>query len=206
MTPQKPPRKAKIIRNTKETQITAQINLDGQGAYQIKTGIGFLDHMLEQLSRHSLIDIALAAKGDLHVDMHHTTEDTGIVLGQAVSEALGDFSGIRRYGYALIPMDETCTRVSLDISRRPHLNWKVNLPNGQLGQMDNQLFHEWFQAFATSLGMTLHVEVLYGKNTHHMVESCYKGLARALRDALEIDPRQAGLAPSTKEAQTITNE
>ena len=196
-------RTAQISRNTKETQISAQINLDGKGSYNIQTGIGFLDHMLEQLSRHSLIDIELIAKGDLHVDLHHTTEDTGIALGEAVQQALGDFSGIRRYGYAIIPMDETCTRVSLDVSRRPYLNWKVDLPNGQLGQMDNQLFHEWFQAFATSLGMTLHVELLYGKNTHHIVESCYKGLARALRDALEIDPRQAGLAPSTKEAQTI---
>ena len=196
-------RTAQISRNTKETQISAQINLDGKGRYNIQTGIGFLDHMLEQLSRHSLIDIELIAKGDLHVDLHHTTEDTGIALGEAVQQALGDFSGIRRYGHAIIPMDETCTRVSLDVSRRPYLNWKVDLPNGQLGQMDNQLFHEWFQAFATSLGMTLHVELLYGKNTHHIVESCYKGLARALRDALEIDPRQAGLAPSTKEAQTI---
>ena len=196
-------RTAQISRNTKETQISAQINLDGKGSYNIQTGIGFLDHMLEQLSRHSLIDIKLIAKGDLHVDLHHTTEDTGIALGEAVQQALGDFSGIRRYGHAIIPMDETCTRVSLDVSRRPYLNWKVDLPNGQLGQMDNQLFHEWFQAFATSLGMTLHIELLYGKNTHHIVESCYKGLARALRDALEIDPRQAGLAPSTKEAQTI---
>ena len=197
------PRTAQITRNTKETQISAQINLDGKGSYNIQTGIGFLDHMLEQLSRHSLIDIELIAKGDLHVDLHHTTEDTGIALGEAVQQALGDFSGIRRYGHAIIPMDETCTRVSLDVSRRPHLNWKVDLPSGQLGQMDNQLFHEWFQAFTISLGMTLHVELLYGKNTHHIVESCYKGLARALRDALEIDPRQAGLAPSTKEAQTI---
>ncbi len=198
------PRTAQISRNTKETQITTQINLDGQGRYQIETGIGFLNHMLEQLSRHSLIDIELSAQGDLHVDMHHTTEDTGIALGEAVKQALGDFSGIRRYGHALIPMDETCTRVSLDISRRPHLNWKVDLPHGQLGRMDNQLFHEWFQAFAISLGMTLHIELLYGENTHHIIESCYKGLARALRDAVEIDPRQASLSPSTKEAQIIT--
>jgi len=197
MTP--PARIASVQRTTKETNISAQVNLDGTGAYKIQTQIGFLDHMLEQLAKHALIDIQLSAQGDLHVDLHHTTEDCGIVLGQAIRKALGDLSGIRRYGYAQIPMDETCTRVSLDISQRPHLAWKVKLPHGQLGQMDNQLFHEWFQAFANAIGMTLHVEVLYGVNTHHIVESCYKALARALRVAIEIDPRQIGIAPSTND-------
>ncbi len=191
-------RTATISRNTKETEISTSINLDGIGQYKINTGIGFLDHMLQQLAKHSLIDIELQAKGDLHVDLHHTTEDCGIVIGQAVKKALGSMKGIHRFGVATIPMDETCTRATLDISGRPHLEWKVPLPNGQLGQMDNQLFHEWFQAFANHLGVTLHVEVLYGVNTHHIVESCYKALARALRQAVEIDPRQNGNLPSTK--------
>jgi imidazoleglycerol-phosphate dehydratase len=191
-------RTASISRETKETSILTEINLDGTGQYDIETGIGFLDHMMEQLAKHALIDIKLKAKGDLHVDYHHTTEDVGIVLGQAVKKALGAFAGIRRFGAATIPMDETCTRVSLDISGRPHLEWKVPLPPGQLGEMDNQLFHEWFQGFANHLGLTLHVEVLYGVNNHHMVESCYKATARALRQAVEIDPRQQGLLPSTK--------
>jgi len=191
-------RQAKIARKTKETRISASVDLDGTGAYDIATGIGFLDHMLEQLARHSLIDIALKAKGDLHIDFHHTTEDTGIVLGQAVAKALGARAGIRRYGEALIPMDETLTRVALDVSNRPYLIWKVVFARDKLGEMDNELFKEWFQAFAQHGGLTLHIENLYGENSHHIVESCYKGLARALRQAIEIDPRQPGAVPSTK--------
>jgi imidazoleglycerol-phosphate dehydratase len=191
-------RQAKIARKTKETQISASINLDGTGTYDIATGIGFLDHMLEQLSRHSLIDITLKAKGDLHIDFHHTTEDTGIVLGQALAKALGDRAGIRRYGEALIPMDETLTRVALDASNRPYLIWKVAFVRDKLGEMDNELFKEWFQAFAQHGGLTLHIENLYGENSHHIVESCYKGLARSLRQAIEIDPRQSKAVPSTK--------
>jgi imidazoleglycerol-phosphate dehydratase len=158
----------------------------------------FLDHMLEQLSRHSLIDITLKAEGDLHIDFHHTTEDTGIVLGQAVSKALGDRKGIVRYGCEMIPMDETLTRVALDASNRPYLVWKVKFSRDKLGEMDTELFKEWFQAFAQHAGLTLHVENFYGRNSHHIVESCYKGLARALRQAIELDPRQAGAVPSTK--------
>ncbi len=191
-------RQAKIARKTKETQISASIDLDGTGSYDIATGIGFLDHMLEQLSRHSLIDITLKAKGDLHIDYHHTTEDMGIVLGQAVSKALGERTGIRRYGDALIPMDETLTRVALDASNRPYLIWKVAFARDKLGEMDNELFKEWFQAFAQHAGLTLHVENIYGENSHHIVESCYKGLARALRQAIEIDPRRSKAVPSTK--------
>ena len=191
-------RQATIERKTKETQIKATVGLDGTGRYDVETGIGFLDHMLEQLSRHSLIDITLRAKGDLHIDYHHTTEDTGIVLGQAVSEALGDRGGITRYADALIPMDETLTRVALDASNRPYLIWKVAFDRDKLGEMDTELFKEWFQAFAQHAGLTLHVENLYGSNNHHIVESCYKGLARALRQAIEIDPRQADAVPSTK--------
>ncbi len=191
-------RQAKITRKTKETQISTSIDLDGTGSYDVATGIGFLDHMLEQLSRHSLMDITLKATGDLHIDFHHTTEDTGIVLGQAVAKALGDRAGIRRYGEALIPMDETLTRVALDASNRPYLIWKVAFPRDKLGEMDNELFKEWFQAFAQHAGLTLHVENLYGENSHHIVESCYKGLARALRQAIEIDPRQSKAVPSTK--------
>ncbi|HEX9791569.1 MAG TPA: imidazoleglycerol-phosphate dehydratase HisB [Kiloniellales bacterium] len=191
-------RQAKIARKTKETQISASIDLDGTGAYDIATGIGFLDHMLEQLARHSLIDITLKAKGDLHIDYHHTTEDTGIVLGQAVAKALGERAGIRRYGEAVIPMDETLTRVALDASNRPYLIWKVAFARDKLGEMDCELFKEWFQAFAQHAGLTLHMENLYGENSHHIVESCYKGLARALRQAIELDPRQSGAVPSTK--------
>ncbi len=191
-------RKASIERVTKETRISASIDLDGAGTYDIATGIGFLDHMLEQLSRHSLIDITLRAKGDTHIDFHHTTEDTGIVLGQAVAEALGERGGICRYGAALIPMDETLTRVALDASNRPYLVWKVDFSRDKLGEMDTELFREWFQAFAQHAGLTLHVETLYGVNNHHIVESAYKGLARALRTAIEIDPRLADAVPSTK--------
>ncbi len=191
-------RRATVERNTKETRIRGTVNLDGTGAYDISTGIGFLDHMLEQLSRHSLIDIALRAEGDLHIDYHHTTEDTGYVIGGAISEALGDRRGIHRYGDALIPMDETLTRVALDASNRPYLVWKVAFTRPKLGEMDTELFKEWFQAFAQSAGLTLHVENIYGDNSHHIVESCYKGVARALKHALSIDPRQANLVPSTK--------
>ncbi len=193
-------REASVERNTKETRIKATVRLDGTGQYDVETGIGFLDHMLEQLSRHSLVDISLKAEGDLHIDFHHTTEDTGIVLGQAVAKALGGREGIARYGEALVPMDETLTRVVLDASNRPYLVWRVDLARDKLGQMDSELFKEWFQAFAQHAGLTLHVENLYGANTHHIVESCYKGLARALRRAVEVDPRQAGAVPSTKGA------
>ena len=191
-------RKATIKRKTKETDIAATVVLDGTGACQIATGIGFLDHMLEQLGRHGLIDITLKAKGDLHVDQHHTTEDTGIVLGQAFAKALGDKKGITRYASVFLPMDEALTRVALDVSGRPHLVWNVAFTRSKIGDMDSELFHEWFHAFAQNAGLTLHVESLYGENNHHIVESCYKGLARALREALAIDPRQGARVPSTK--------
>lgn len=191
-------RKAEIERKTKETSIKASVDLDGTGVYDIKTGIGFLDHMLEQLARHSLIDIKLEAKGDLHIDFHHTTEDCGIVLGQAVAKALGDRAGITRYADVHLPMDETLTRVAVDVSGRPFLIWDVNFSAAKLGEMDTELFREWFQAFAQNSGITCHVANLYGANNHHIVETCYKGLARALRCAVELDPRQAGRVPSTK--------
>ena len=191
-------RTATRARQTKETNIEVTVNLDGTGDYEVSTGIGFLDHMLEQLSRHSLIDLKVAAEGDLHIDFHHTTEDTGIVIGEAVREALGDFKGLTRYGSATIPMDETCTRVSLDVSQRPYLIWKVAFTKPKLGDMDTELFKEWFQAFAQAAGITLHIENLYGENNHHIVESCFKGLARALREAIEIDPRKSDAVPSTK--------
>jgi imidazoleglycerol-phosphate dehydratase len=192
------PRRATVKRATKETQIEATVNLDGSGVYDVSTGIGFLDHMMEQLSRHSLIDIQLRAKGDLHIDFHHTTEDVGIALGEAVAKALGERKGIVRYGDAMIPMDETLTRVALDASNRPYLIWKVAFTRPKLGDMDTELFKEWFQAFAQNAGLTLHVENLYGENNHHIVESCFKGLARALRAAVTIDPRKADAIPSTK--------
>ena len=191
-------RTATVERRTKETQIRVTVNLDGGGEYSVNTGIGFLDHMLEQLSRHSLIDLEVVAKGDLHIDFHHTNEDTGIAIGEAVAQALGDRAGITRYGAAVIPMDETLTRVSLDVSNRPYLIWKVNFTRPKLGEMDTELFKEWFQAFAQAAGITLHVENIYGENNHHIVESCYKGLARALRQAIEIDPRKSDAVPSTK--------
>ena len=191
-------RKATVERVTKETKIRGSVNLDGAGAYDVATGIGFLDHMMEQLSRHSLIDLTLRAEGDLHIDFHHTTEDTGYVVGEAVAKALGDRRGIARWGDALIPMDETLTRVALDVSNRPYLVWKVTFSKPKLGDMDTELFKEWFQAFAQSAGVTLHVENLYGENNHHIVESCYKGLARSLRQAVAIDPRRADAVPSTK--------
>ena len=189
---------AKVNRKTKETSIEAEINLDGTGIYKIDTGIGFLNHMLEQLSKHSLVDINLKAKGDLHIDLHHTTEDSGIVIGEAIAKALGDKKGIKRYAHAYIPMDETLSRVSLDISNRPYLIWNVKLKVEKLGEMDTELFKEWFQAFSQSAGITLHVENIYGDNSHHIIESCFKGLARALRIALEKDSRAGDSLPSTK--------
>ncbi|HKZ96570.1 MAG TPA: imidazoleglycerol-phosphate dehydratase HisB [Hyphomicrobiaceae bacterium] len=191
-------RQATITRKTKETEIAATVDLDGSGAFEIATGIGFLDHMLEQLARHSLIDIRLAAKGDLHIDFHHTAEDCGIVLGQAVAKALGDRQGISRYADVHVPMDEALTRVAIDISGRPYLVWKVAFSRDKVGDVDTELFREWFQAFAQNAGLTLHVETLYGENNHHIAETCYKGLARALRQAVALDPRQVGRVPSTK--------
>jgi imidazoleglycerol-phosphate dehydratase len=193
-----PERRASIERTTNETRISVELALDGVGSYDVKTGIGFLDHMLEQLSRHSLIDLTVRAEGDLHIDFHHTTEDTGIAIGQALARALGDRRGICRYGEATIPMDETLTRVALDVSGRPYLVWKVDFTRDKLGDMDTELFREWFQGFAQAAGITLHVENLYGINNHHIVESCFKALARALRRAVEIDPRRADAVPSTK--------
>jgi len=192
------PRQGKVERKTKETAIAVAVDLDGTGRSEISTGIGFLDHMLDQLSRHSLIDLTVKAKGDLHIDQHHTTEDTGICIGEAVAKALGDRTGIRRWGEATVPMDETLTRVALDASNRPYLIWKVKFTKPKLGEMDTELFKEWFQAFAQNAGLTLHIENLYGENNHHIVESCFKGLARALRQAIEIDPRKSDAVPSTK--------
>ena len=189
---------AKVNRKTKETSIEVEVNLDGKGVYKIDTGIGFLNHMLEQLSKHSLVDINLKAKGDLHIDLHHTTEDSGIVIGEAIAKALGDKKGIKRYAHAYIPMDETLSRVSLDISNRPYLVWNVKLKVEKLGEMDTELFKEWFQAFSQSAGITLHIENIYGDNSHHIIESCFKGLARALRLALEKDARVGDSLPSTK--------
>jgi imidazoleglycerol-phosphate dehydratase len=191
-------RQATIERSTKETKIKASVDLDGTGTSDIATGIGFLDHMLEQLARHSLIDIALKAKGDLHIDFHHTTEDCGIVLGQAIAKALADKQGIARYASVDLPMDETLTRVAVDVSGRPYLIWKVAFSRPKVGEMDTELFREFFQAFAQNAGITLHVENLYGENNHHIAETCFKGLARALRLAVAIDGRQAGRIPSTK--------
>ena len=189
---------AKVNRKTKETSIEAEVNLDGKGIYNIDTGIGFLNHMIEQLSKHSLVDINLKAKGDLHIDLHHTTEDSGIVIGEAIAKALGDKKGIKRYAHAYIPMDETLSRVSLDISNRPYLVWNVKLKVEKLGEMDTELFKEWFQAFSQSAGITLHIENIYGDNSHHIIESCFKGLARALRLALEKEARAGDSLPSTK--------
>lgn len=193
-----PDRRATVSRRTRETDITVTVGLDGRGTADIDTGIGFLDHMLDQLARHGLIDLTVKASGDLHIDGHHTTEDTGITIGQAVRRALGDLRGIRRYAHAYIPMDETLSRVAIDISGRPHLEWRVGFDRDKIGGMDTELFREWFGAFAQHAGITLHVETLYGVNNHHIVESCFKGLARALRDAVAIDPRQADTIPSTK--------
>lgn len=191
-------RTAAIDRKTAETTIHAAINLDGTGRYEVATGIGFLDHMLEQLSRHSLIDITLNVDGDLHIDGHHTTEDSAIALGQALGQALGDRRGVRRFGQALSAMDGTLTRVVIDISGRPFLVWKVDFTQPQLGALDTELIGHWFHAFALNAGLTLHVETIYGDNNHHVCESCFKGLARALRQAVEIDARRADAVPSTK--------
>ncbi|KZB66718.1 imidazoleglycerol-phosphate dehydratase [Thalassospira lucentensis] len=191
-------RKARVERNTNETQITVELNLDGTGIYDVETGVGFLDHMLEQLSRHSLMDLKVRAKGDLHIDFHHTTEDTGIAIGQAFSQALGDKKGINRYGSCLLPMDEALTCVALDCSNRPYLIWNVEFTRDKLGDMDTELFREWFQGFAQAAGLTLHVKNLYGDNNHHIVESAFKALARSLRSAIEIDPRKSDAIPSTK--------
>ena len=191
-------RRADVKRKTNETDITASVNLDGTGAYDIETGIGFLDHMLDQLSKHSLIDIKVRAKGDLHIDFHHTAEDVGIALGEAIKRALGDKKGIRRYASADLAMDEAMTRVALDVSGRPFLVWKVAFNRDKVGEMDTELFREWFQAFAMNAGITLHVETPYGDNNHHIAESAFKALARALRSAVEIDPRAKDAIPSTK--------
>jgi len=191
-------RTATIARKTNETDISVTVAIDGAGVYDISTGIGFLDHMLEQLSRHALMDITLKARGDLHIDGHHTTEDVGIALGQAIGKALGDKRGISRYAHCYLPMDETLTRVALDISGRPWLIWKVDFPAQKIGEFDTELFHEFFHALAMNAGITLHVENLYGQNAHHIAETCFKGLARALRAAAAIDERAANTLPSTK--------
>ena len=191
-------RKASLDRKTTETTISVAINLDGTGAYDVKSGVGFLDHMLELLSRHSLIDVKLRAKGDTHIDFHHTTEDSGIALGQAFAKALGDRKGIRRYADCLLPMDEALTRAAIDVSGRPFLIWKVEFSRPKIGEFDTELVREWFQAFAMNAGVTLHVETLHGDNCHHIAESCFKALARVLRGAIEIDPRQKNRIPSTK--------
>jgi imidazoleglycerol-phosphate dehydratase len=191
-------RTARIARKTHETDIAVEVNLDGTGTYQVSTGIGFLDHMIEQFSRHSLIDITCKIVGDLHVDQHHTTEDSAIAIGQAIVEALGDKGGIGRYGHAYSPMDETLARVALDISGRPYLVWKAAFSQPRLGEMDSELFQHWFHSISQAVGMTLHVELLYGQNNHHIVEAIYKGFARAMRQAVEMDPRKGGAIPSTK--------
>jgi len=191
-------RTASVERKTNETEISVSLTIDGTGKRDINTGIGFLDHMLEQLARHSLMDITLTAKGDLHIDDHHTTEDTGWAIGQALKEALGDRKGIMRYGACSLPMDETLSRVAVDVSGRPFLVWRAEMTTPKLGTMETELFREWFQAFAMGAGITLHVENLYGANCHHIVESIFKATARALRTATEIDPRAADQIPSTK--------
>ena len=189
---------AEIARKTNETDISVSVNLDGTGKHDMQTGIGFLDHMLDQLSKHSLIDMTVRARGDLHIDFHHTAEDVGIALGEAVKQALGNKKGIRRYASSDLPMDGTLTRVALDVSGRPFLVWKVEFTRDKVGEMDTELFREWFQAFAMNAGITLHVENLYGDNNHHIAESAFKALARALRDAVEIDARAKDRIPSTK--------
>jgi imidazoleglycerol-phosphate dehydratase len=191
-------RTATIARKTSETDVAITVNLDGTGVRRIETGIGFYDHMLEQLARHGLFDLDIRTVGDLHIDAHHTVEDTAIALGEAFRQALGDRAGITRYGHAYVPMDETLSRVALDISGRPFLVWKVAFTQPRLGEMDSELIWHVFHSFAQAAGITLHVETLYGTNNHHIVESCFKGLARALKQAVAIDPRQAGSVPSTK--------
>jgi imidazoleglycerol-phosphate dehydratase len=191
-------RKARVNRKTQETDIAVEVNLDGTGAYQVSTGIGFLDHMIEQFSRHSLIDIDCRIAGDLHVDQHHTTEDSAIALGQAIAQALGDKAGIGRYGHAYSPMDETLARVALDISGRPFLVWKARFTQEKLGEWDTELIEHWFHSVAQAAGITLHVQLLYGQNNHHVCEAIFKGFARAMRSAVELDPRKGGAIPSTK--------
>lgn len=191
-------RTASIHRDTRETRIRIGVDLDGTGQYVVSTGIGFLDHMVEQLSRHSLIDVSMAVEGDLHIDQHHTVEDSALALGEAVSQALGDRRGIVRYGHAYAPMDETLSRAALDISGRPHFVWKSGFTQARLGEMDTELFSHWFASFAQTAGITLHLETLYGENNHHIAESLFKALARALRAAVAIDPRVADAVPSTK--------
>ena len=195
-------RKGKISRKTKETSISVDLNIDGKGKYKIDTGIGFLNHMLEQLSKHSSIDMSIKAKGDTHIDLHHTTEDTGIAIGECIAKALSDRKGISRYAHFYIPMDETLSRVSLDLSNRPYLIWNVEFSAAKItssqGDFDTELFKEWFQAFSQASGTTLHVENLYGVNNHHIIESCFKALARSLRKAVSIDDRQSNVVPSTK--------
>ncbi len=191
-------RTATVKRKTKETDITATVALDGSGEASIDTGVGFFDHMLEQVARHSLIDIAVTAKGDLHIDQHHTVEDVGIALGTALKQALGDMKGITRYADVHLPMDEAMTRAAIDISGRPHLVWKVNFTRVRIGEMESELFREFFQALAQNAGVTLHIENLYGRNNHHIAETCFKALARVLKAAVAIDPRQKSRVPSTK--------
>ena len=191
-------RKATVERRTKETDITVTVNLDGAGAAQISTGIGFFDHMLEQVARHGLLDLTVKAKGDMHIDQHHTVEDAGITLGQALKQALGEMKGITRYADTHLPMDETLTRCAIDLSGRPYLVWKVEFSRGKIGEFDTELFREFFQALAQNAGMTLHIETLYGRNNHHIAETCFKAFARTLRTAVAIDPRQEGRVPSTK--------
>ena len=191
-------RKAQISRQTRETAIEVEVDLDGTGKYDIATGIGFFDHMLEQLSRHSLIDMKIRARGDLHIDDHHTVEDTGIVLGKAIANALGDRAGISRYASIDLAMDETLTRAAIDVSGRPYLIWKVDFSRPKVGTFDTELFREFFQAFSQNAGITLHVTNLHGENNHHIAETCFKAVARVLRAAIEPDPRQAGAIPSTK--------
>lgn len=191
-------RTASITRTTNETDIAVTVNLDGTGSFDVSTGIGFFDHMLEQLSKHSLIDMTIKTKGDLHIDGHHTVEDTGIALGQALKKALGDRKGIRRYGDCLLPMDETMSRVGVDVSGRPFLVWRFEFSQARLGEMDTELFEEFFRAFAFGAGITLHVDNLYGANNHHKIESAFKATARALRTAVEADPRMDGRVASTK--------
>lgn len=190
-------RAATIERKTRETEIFVALELDGAGEYDVETGIGFFDHMLGAFAKHAAFDLKIRAVGDLDVDMHHTVEDVGIVLGQAIAKALGDCSGVRRFGHAYVPMDEALSRASVDISKRPYLVWRVDFARPKVGDMDTELFKEWFHALAMNAGLTLHVENLYGQNTHHIIESCYKATARAIRAAAEMDPRAEG-APSTK--------
>ncbi len=191
-------RSGRIERRTAETAIVVEVDLDGTGQYRVATGIGFLDHMVEQFSRHSLIDVTMQVEGDLHVDQHHTTEDSALALGQALAQALGDKGGIARYGSAYSPMDETLARVALDISGRPYLVWRAGFTQARLGEWDTELIEHWFHSVAQTAGLTLHCELLYGQNNHHICEALYKGFARAMRQAVEIDPRKQGAVPSTK--------